>query len=127
MMSSRDDHLTALIIGSAIEVHKAAGPGMLERAYQQILSYELRSRGLSIREQVSVDIIYKKLNVARAYYIDILVEEAVVIEIKSVHQITPEFSAQVLTYLRNGGYKTGLLLNFGAPVMKEGLKRFNLP
>jgi GxxExxY protein len=125
-MSTTDDHLTALIIGSAIEVHKAAGAGMLERAYQQILSYELRLRGLSIREQVPVAIMYKELNVPRAYFIDILVEESIVIEIKSVNQITPEFTAQVRAYLRNGGYKTGLLLNFGAPVMKDGIKRFNL-
>ena len=116
--------ITEKIIGCAIEVHKVLGPGLLESAYEECLSYELIQNGLKIERQKSVPVIYKDVKLECGYRIDILVEDSVIIELKSVEGITPVHEAQVLTYLKFAEKKIGLLINFNVLRLKDGLKRF---
>jgi GxxExxY protein len=117
------NRLSNTIIGCAIEVHQVLGPGLLESAYQQCLAWELRRHGLSVKEQVSVPIRYKELDVPNAYRLDILIEDELIVELKAVDEIDPVHIAQMLTYLKVNGLRLGLLLNFNVEVMKKGIKR----
>ena len=117
------NRLSNTIIGCAIEVHQVLGPGLLESAYQQCLAWELRRHGLSVKEQVSVPIRYKELDVPNAYRLDILIEDELIVELKAVDEIGPVHIAQMLTYLKVNGLRLGLLLNFNVEVMKKGIKR----
>lgn len=119
-----ENRLSKIIIGKAIEVHKQLGPGLLESAYQECLQYELNESGLFIEKEKSLPIIYKKIKLDHGYRIDLLVERKVVIEIKTVETLTEVHSAQVLTYLKLGNYKLGLLINFDVILLKSGIKRF---
>ncbi len=119
-----DNKLTDIIIGSAIEVHRNLGPGLLESAYQECLLFELRSKDLIVEKEKPVPIIYKDIKLDHCYRIDLLVENKVVIEIKTVECFTEVHSAQVLTYLKLGNYLLGLLFNFHTILLKNGLKRF---
>ncbi|MDP2686666.1 MAG: GxxExxY protein [Aequorivita sp.] len=119
-----DNYLTDIIIGSAIEVHRNLGPGLLESAYQECLLFELRSKGLKVEKEKPLPIIYKDIKLDHGYRIDLLVEDKVVIEIKTVECFTEVHSAQVLTYLKLGNYPLGLLFNFHTILLKNGLKRF---
>lgn len=116
--------LTEAIIGSAIEVHRNLGPGLLESAYQECLLFELRSRDLKVEKEKPLPIIYKDIKLDHGYRIDLLVENKVVIEIKTVESFTDVHSAQVLTYLKLENYPLGLLINFHTILLKNGLKRF---
>ena len=118
--------LTERIIGAAIEVHRALGPGLLESAYEECLCYELQQDSLNVRRQVPLPVIYKSVKLDCGYRIDIIVEESVVIELKTVERLLPVHQAQLLTYLKLGHYKTGLLLNFSSAVLKDGIKRIVL-
>ena len=118
-----EDELSNVIIGCAIEVHKHLGPGLLESAYQECLYYELTKAGLKVQKEKPMPIIYKEVKLDHGYRIDLLVEDKVVIETKTVEEFTPVHLAQVLTYLRLGNYKLGLLLNFHVTVLKNGIKR----
>ena len=111
------------IIGCAINVHKQLGPGLLESAYQECLMYELQQEKLQVRKEKPMPIVYKDVKLDHGYRIDLLVEEKVVIEIKTVEAFTDVHTAQVLTYLRLGNYKLGLLLNFHVTMLKHGVKR----
>lgn len=117
------NEITKIVIGCAIEVHKQLGPGLLESAYQECLCYELKKKGLQIHREKGMPIIYKEIKLDHGYRMDILVENKVVIEIKTVEQFTDVHTAQVLTYLRLGNFKLGLLLNFHVSVLKNGIKR----
>lgn len=117
------NEITKIVIGCAIEVHKQLGPGLLESAYQECLCYELKNKGLQIHREKAMPIIYKEIRLDHGYRMDILVENKVVIEIKTVEQFTDVHTAQVLTYLRLGNFKLGLLLNFQVSVLKNGIKR----
>ncbi len=117
---------TETVIGSAIRVHRALGPGLLESAYQACLAHELGLGGHRVECEVEVPVSYRGLVVRPAYRIDLLVNETVVVEVKAVERLHPIHEAQLLTYLRVGGYRTGLLLNFNVPVLKEGLRRILL-
>lgn len=119
-----DNKLTETIIGSAIEVHRHLGPGLLESAYKECLLFELRSKGLIVEKEKPLPIIYKEIKLDHGYRIDLLVENTVVIEIKTVESFTDVHSAQVLTYLKLGNYPLGLLFNFHTILLKNGLKRF---
>ncbi|MCG2418178.1 GxxExxY protein [Aequorivita sp. F47161] len=119
-----DNKLTEIIIGSAIEVHRNLGPGLLESAYQECLLFELRSKGLIVEKEKPLPIIYKDIKLDHGYRIDLLVESEVVIEIKTVESFTDVHSAQVLTYLKLGNYPLGSLFNFHTLLLKNGLKRF---
>ncbi|MBL1278693.1 MAG: GxxExxY protein [Fluviicola sp.] len=115
--------LSKIIIGCAIEVHKQLGPGLLESAYQECLIYELKKQNLRIEVEKPMPIIYKDISLNKGYRIDILVEDEIVIELKTVEQFRKVHSAQVLTYMRLGGYELGLLLNFNETKMVDGIKR----
>ncbi|NGP77202.1 GxxExxY protein [Balneolaceae bacterium YR4-1] len=115
--------ITDSIIGAAIEVHRKLGPGLLESAYQRCIFYELNRKGFKIREEVPMPIIYKDVHLDHGYRMDLLVEEKVVVEIKSVESFTDVHIAQLLTYLKLGNYKLGLLINFNVTLLKHGIKR----
>ena len=118
--------LTGKIINCAIEVHKDLGPGLLESAYEECLAYELRCAGLNIERQKPVPIVYKDVKLDCGYRIDILVEDTVVVELKSIDELNPVHEAQILTYLKFSRKKIGLLMNFNVTLFKNGLKRYIL-
>lgn len=118
-----ENELSKIIIGCAIEVHKNLGPGLLESAYQECLYYELKQLGLKVQKEKPMPIIYKEVKLDHGYRIDLLVEEKVVVEIKTVETLNDVHTAQVLTYLKLGNYKLGLLLNFHVAILKNGIKR----
>ncbi|PIP78538.1 MAG: GxxExxY protein [Ignavibacteria bacterium CG22_combo_CG10-13_8_21_14_all_37_15] len=118
-----ENELSNIIIGCAIEVHKHLGPGLLESAYQECLFYELTTKGLTVIKEKPMPIIYKDVKLDHGYRIDLLVNNKVVIEIKTVEAFTDVHTAQVLTYLKLGNYKLGLLLNFYVSTLKTGIKR----
>ncbi|QKJ67604.1 GxxExxY protein [Deefgea piscis] len=118
--------LSQRVIGAAIEAHRHLGPGLLESAYQTCLAYELSQAGLLVQQQLNLPLIYKGIQLDAAYRIDILVENQLVLELKTVEKILPIHEAQLLSYLRLGGFPLGLLLNFHAPTLKEGIKRLKL-
>jgi GxxExxY protein len=118
-----ENELSKIILGCAIEVHKQLGPGLLESAYQECLYYELLKSGLDVVKEKPMPIIYKEVKLNHGYRIDLLVNNKVVIEIKTVEQFTDVHTAQVLTYLKLGNYKLGLLLNFYVTTLKNGIKR----
>jgi len=117
------EELTEQIIGSAIEVHRELGPGLLESAYEECFCHELHLRSLKFQRQVSLPVAYKRLDLDCGYRIDVVVEESVIIELKSIEQILPVHLAQLLTYLRLSGKKVGLLINFNVSVLKNGIVR----
>lgn len=118
-----ENEISKKIIGCAIEVHRQLGPGLLESAYQECLLYELEQAGLKVCKEKPMPIVYKEIKLDHGYRIDLLVEEKVVIELKTVDTLIDVHTAQVLTYLRLGNYKLGLLLNFQVAVLKNGIKR----
>ena len=113
-------------IDAALAVHKALGPGLLESAYEHCLAYELTSRGASVRRQVGLPIVYGDARLDAGYRLDLVVNGAVVIEIKSVDALAPIHDAQMLTYLKLSGLRIGLLMNFNVVLFKQGLKRLVL-
>lgn len=117
------DPLTGEIIGAAIEVHKALGPGLLEAAYEECLAYELMSRGLEIRRQVEIPIEYKGKKLSCGYRADIIVNDAALLELKAVESVLPVHEAQLLTYLKLTQLRVGLLINFNCPYLRDGLIR----
>jgi GxxExxY protein len=123
MNSMTENELSNKIIGCAIEVHKQLGPGLLESAYQECLFYELRLLGLDVKKEKPMPVIYKDVKLEHGYRIDLLVENKVVVEVKTVETLNDVHTAQVLTYLKLGNYKLGLLLNFQVTTLKNGIKR----
>ena len=117
------NRLTEKIIGCAIEVHRQLGPGLLEATYESALCVELESANLKYLRQPVFPVVYKGTTIGE-YRLDLLVEDAVVVEIKSVERLDPVFEAQVLTYLRITGKKVGLLMNFNSRFLKDGIRRF---
>ena len=122
-MGKREDELSHTIIGAGIEVHRALGPGLLESSYQICLANELRRRGLEFEMEKAVPVTYKDVVLDAGYRLDLLVEGKVVVEVKAVDALTPVHEAQMLSYLRLGGYKLGLLMNFNVVVLRDGIKR----
>lgn len=123
MTNSELNRCGAIILDSAITVHKELGPGLLESAYQLALKREIELRGLEVKAKVAVPLIYKEVNLGKAYEIDLLVENNIVIENKSTEAISPIFIAQLITYLKLADKKLGYLINFNVPLLKEGFKR----
>jgi GxxExxY protein len=118
--------LTSRIIGCAIEVHKSLGPGLLESAYEECLSYELEKVGLKVERQRALPVVYKEIKLDCGYRMDIVVDNAIVLEIKSVDVLNPVHEAQILTYLKFSEKKIGLLINFNVTLLKNGLKKYIL-
>ena len=115
--------LTEKIIGCAIEVHRHLGPGLLESAYEECLCHELEQQGLRFRRQVPLPVEYKGIRLECGYRIDIVVEDLVLLELKTVEILHPVHEAQLLTYLKLSGIRVGLLINFHVPVLKDGIRR----
>lgn len=118
------DAISYKIIGLAIEVHKQLGPGLLESAYQECLYYEIVNSGLTVEKQKALPIIYKDIKLDHGYRIDLLIENKIVIELKTVEAFTDVHFAQILTYLKLGNYPLGLLINFDSKILKNNIKRF---
>lgn len=125
--TQRINQITEAIIGAAIEVHRALGPGLLESAYHECLCHEFSQSGLSFRKEVGVPVTYKDLKLDCGYRVDLVVEDMVIVELKAVEQILPVHHAQVITYLKLTGLPVGLLINFNVPLLKSGIKRMVNP
>jgi GxxExxY protein len=119
----QDNELTGLIIKQAIEVHNALGPGLLESAYKECLFYKLAQAGLIVEKEKPMPLVFEEVKLECGYRIDLLVENRIVLKIKSVEALTDIHLAQTLTYLKLGNYKLGLLMNFNVLKLKDGIKR----
>ena len=117
------NEITDGVIGAALEVHRALGPGLLESAYVQCLCHELHLPNLPFRRELSLPVNCKGLKLDCGYRVDMLVADTVVVEVKAVERLAPVHEAQLLTYLRLGGWKIGLLVNFNVPVLRDGMVR----
>ena len=115
--------VTEIIIGAAIEVHKALGPGLLESVYEECLYYELTLRNLNVSRQIELSVNYKKVKLDIGYRLDLLVENKVIVELKTVDKFMSIHDAQLLTYMKLINCSVGLLINFNVPVLKQGLRR----
>jgi GxxExxY protein len=120
------DPLTEKVIGAAIEVHRHLGPGLLESAYEECLYWELEQAALAVRRQVPLPVLYKEVKLDAGYRLDLVVEGQLIVELKTVEKLLPIHEAQLLTYLKLSGLRTGLLLNFNSTVLKDGIKRLVL-
>ncbi|NLJ07502.1 MAG: GxxExxY protein [Sphingobacteriales bacterium] len=119
-----ENQLTEKIIGCAIEVHKQLGPGLLECAYEECLYYELINSGLEVKKQLALPLVYKEIQLDAGYRIDLLVENRVIVEIKSVDAIAEIHKAQLMTYMKLANLKIGLLINFNVTKLKDGIVRW---
>lgn len=122
-MPSPINDLSSAIIGAAIQVHRALGPGLLESAYEQCLAHELSLRNLSFERQKGIPVHYKGTRLDCGYRLDFLVNHMIVVEVKAIDTLLPIHQAQLLSYLKLGGWKLGLLINFHVPLLREGIKR----
>jgi len=118
-----ENDIGRIVVDAAVAVHRELGPGLLESVYEVILAFELGQRGLSVKRQVPISIHYKQMTFDEAFRADLMVDERVVIELKSVEQVSQAHKKQLLTYLRLTGCKLGFLLNFGEALMKRGITR----
>jgi GxxExxY protein len=120
------DDLSYQVIGCAIEVHKHLGPGLLESSYEKCLAYELSSLNIPYKQQLSLPIKYKSVQIDCAYRIDLIIADKLIVELKSVNHLTAIHEAQILTYMKLANVKTGLLINFNEVILKRGIKRFKV-
>jgi GxxExxY protein len=118
-----ENELSYKVIGTAIEIHKSIGPGLLESAYKNALAYDLKELGFNVRQQVPMPFIYKKVKQEVGYRIDLLVNSKVIIEVKAEEAVAPVHFAQLLTYLKLSGIKPGLLINFNSKTLKDNIHR----
>ncbi|MBN1599173.1 MAG: GxxExxY protein [Bacteroidales bacterium] len=118
-----ENDISYKVIGAAIEIHKNIGPGLLESAYENALTYDLRLIGLNVKQQVAMPFVYKDVKQDVGYRIDLIVNDKVIIEVKAVEALAPVHYAQVLTYLKLSGLKLGLLINFNSKVLKNEIHR----
>ena len=123
MTNYTENELSKIIFDSALKIHKALGPGLLESAYEQCLFYELKKAGLFVEKQKQLPIIYDDIKLDAGYRIDLMVNKKVIIEIKAVESLNHIHTAQVLTYLKLSKCKLGMLINFNVPLIKDGIKR----
>lgn len=117
------NQISGAIVDAAMKVHSALGPGLLESAYEVCLMYELRKRGLKVASRVSLPVVYDSVRIETGYRIDLLVENAVVVELKTLERVLPVHQAQLLSYLRLSDKRLGLLINFHVPRLRDGIKR----
>lgn len=115
--------ITESVIGAAIEVHRALGPGLLESAYEACLAFELAERDLKVQQQAALPVVYRDVKLQCGYRLDLLVEDKVIVEVKAVDRLLPIHEAQLISYLKLSGCKVGLLMNFNVKVLKNGLRR----
>ncbi len=120
------DDLSYQVIGCAIEVHKHLGPGLLESSYEHCLAHELSLNSIPFQKQVDLPIHYKSIDIDCAYRLDIVVDNKLIIELKSVNELMPVHEAQLITYMKLSGISTGLLINFNVATLRNGIKRFKV-
>jgi GxxExxY protein len=120
------ENIARVVVDAGLKVHKALGPGLLESAYEHCLAYELTSRGIPLRRQVALPIVYEGARVDAGYRLDMVVGDSIIIEIKAIDQLTRLHEAQLLTYLRLSGPRLGFLMNFNVELFRNGLKRLVL-
>ncbi len=125
-VSAREDQIGTAIVDAAYTVHRALGPGLLEHVYEVCFCHELSKRGLSFEQQVTVPIVYDGIRFQEGLRLDVLVEGLVICELKAVDTMNPVYQAQLLTYLKLTGKRLGYLINFNAPLIKQGIKRLVL-
>ena len=118
-----ENQLSSQVIGSAIKIHKALGPGLLESAYHTCLHYELTQNGLYVEREKALPLVYEEVKLECGYRVDLLVENKLIVEIKAVENVHPVHTAQLLTYLKLSGCKLGLLINFNVSLLKDGIHR----
>jgi GxxExxY protein len=118
-----DNEITGEIVDAAVKIHIKLGPGLFESVYEIILAYELERRGLTFRSQCALPVVYDEVRLPRGFRADLVVEDRVIVEVKSVEVLAPIHTKQLLTYLKLAGKRVGLLLNFGALTMGHGIKR----
>ena len=118
-----ENEISKVVVDAAYKIHTTLGPGLLESVYEVVLEYELNKRGLHVVRQVSMPVVYESLKIDDGYRADLLVEMKVVVELKSVEAVAPVHKKQLLTYLRLADKRLGLLINFGAPLIKDGITR----
>ncbi|HEY9608925.1 GxxExxY protein [Allocoleopsis sp.] len=119
----RENELSGRIIGLAMKVHTALGPGLLESAYEECLYYELSKAGLNVAKQKPLPLVYEDVHLECGYRVDLFIENKIIVEIKSLESLHPIHSSQLLTYLKLSNCKVGLLINFNVPHLKDGIKR----
>lgn len=117
------NQVSGLVIDAAMKVHSALGPGLLESAYEACLIYELGKRGMKVESQMPLPVLYDGVKIDAGYKIDIMVNDAVIVELKTVERLLPVHQAQLLSYLKMSGKKAGLLINFNVPHLRDGIKR----
>ena len=118
-----ENELSYKVVGAALEVHKCLGPGLLESVYENSLAFELRAIGFKVDQQYPMPVIYKEIRMESGFRLDMVVENKLIIEVKSVEHLLPVHHAQLLTYLRLSGRKLGLLINFHSAVLRDGIRR----
>ncbi|MEJ5261255.1 MAG: GxxExxY protein [Ignavibacterium sp.] len=123
-LSGKEEFIGKIIVDSALKVHKALGPGLLEKVYEVCLSHEIKKYGLDVKRQVDIPIIYDGLTFEEGLRLDLLVDGLVICELKAVDQINPVWEAQILSHLKLTGLRLGYLINFNVPIIKQGIKRF---
>ena len=119
----KENELSHVVIGLALEVHTALGPGLLERSYQECLYHKISKAGIIVEKQKAIPLVFEEVRLECGYRLDLLVENKLVVEIKSVLEMNEIYFAQTLTYLRLGNYKLGLLINFNVLHLKDGIRR----
>ena len=119
----RENEISQKIIGLAIKIHKKLGPGLLEKVYHECLYYEIQKSGLQVQKEVYVHVDYEEIKIERAFKIDLLVENKLIVELKSVKELNDIYIAQILTYLRLTKIRLGLLINFNEILLKDGIRR----
>ena len=119
----RENELAKIVVDSALTIHKALGPGLLESVYQAVLAYELRQNGLKVEAEVSIPVVYGQVQIETAFRADLIVDGCLLIELKSIEQINPIHKKQLLTYLRLSDTRLGLLINFNEELIKNGIHR----
>lgn len=118
------NQITEAIIGAAMKVHSALGPGLLEKAYQTFLAHELRKAGFNVRTEVKLPVVYDGVRVELGYRLDLIVNDLVIVELKCAEKLIPIYEAQIISYLKLSGKRIGLLINFHVPHLREGIRRF---
>jgi GxxExxY protein len=118
-----ENEIAAIVVDAAYKIHTQFGPGLLESAYAAVLSYELTKRGLRVAPEYPIPLMYENVHIEVAYKADLIVEDKVIVELKSVERLAPVHHKQLLTYLKLAGKRLGLLINFGAPLIRDGITR----
>mgnify|MGYP002623922849 CR=1 FL=1 len=123
MSELTENEVAAVVVDAAIQIHSTLGPGLFEVVYETCLEHELKKRGLSVQRQVPIPVVYDSVHFDEAFVADLIVNRKVILELKSIESLLPVHKKQLLTYLKLANKRLGLLLNFGAPLMKDGMVR----